>query len=160
MIFLTVGSSLPFDRLVSAVDTLAIQCGLQDVVGQIGDSKYRPQNMQCVKSLDRAAFESKMADARFVISHAGMGTISMALSLGKPVIVMPRLRAFGEVVNDHQVSTARRFADAGHVLVAYDVDQLEDCFERVHSFVPTPRLAQPEQVAHRIASLLRTLVQQ
>ncbi|MCY2954758.1 MAG: glycosyltransferase [Planctomycetota bacterium] len=158
MIFLTVGSSLPFDRLVAAVDELIAPAKLDEVFAQIGDTLYRPQKMRWVQTLSKNDFDRVLADARFVISHAGVGTIASALSLGKPLIVMPRQRAFGEAVNDHQVSTAERFGAAGHILVAHDAQQLATCLAQVVSFTPKPRSAQPRAVSQRVAAFLNTLV--
>jgi UDP-N-acetylglucosamine transferase subunit ALG13 len=158
MIFLTVGTSLPFDRLVAAVDELVESTPLPGVFAQIGDSRYRPRNMEWVPTLSKNDFDRMLAEARFVISHAGVGTIASALMIGKPVIVMPRKRVFHEAVNDHQVSTAQRFGAAGHVLVAHDGPQLQACLTQVASFVPKPRCAQPQAVAGRIAEFLNDLV--
>jgi hypothetical protein len=53
-----------------------------------------------------------------------MGTILSALELGTPTLVMPRRAALGEHRNDHQMATARWFADLGGVTVAFDEAQL------------------------------------
>ena len=39
---------------------------------------------------------------------------------------MPRLRAYGETVDDHQLESARRFAEAGLVHLVEDPRQLGD----------------------------------
>jgi UDP-N-acetylglucosamine transferase subunit ALG13 len=160
MIFLTVGSSLPFNRLVMAMDDLVHPAALGDVFAQIGDTDYRPRNMRWVHALTKSDFDRTLADARFVVSHAGVGTIASAVSIGKPLVVMPRLKTLGEIVNNHQVSTAERFGAAGHVLVAHDVPQLKTCLAQVGTFIPKPRLAQPQAVARRVAQFLATLVLQ
>ena len=41
--------------------------------------------------LEKAAFDERLGQADRIISHAGMGTIAMALESRKPVLVMPRL---------------------------------------------------------------------
>ena len=42
MIFVTVGTQLPFDRLIRAVDNWAKAAGRRDVFAQIGPASYRP----------------------------------------------------------------------------------------------------------------------
>jgi UDP-N-acetylglucosamine transferase subunit ALG13 len=64
----------------------------------------------------------RAADA--IVAHAGMGTILTALELGTPIVVMPRRAALGEHRNDHQLATARRFAEQGSIAVAFDEEQL------------------------------------
>src|SRR5512143_1471526 len=111
MIFLTVGTQFPFDRLVSAVDNL-IEQGLiaEEVFAQVGETSYQPRNFEAVPTLEKGSFDAQIKQATAIIGHAGIGTISCALGNGKPLLVMPRLSKYGEVVNDHQVAIAGRFS--------------------------------------------------
>jgi len=159
MIFLTVGTyPLPFDRLVKAIDA-AIKERLieEEIFAQIGRCSYKPQNMEYVQMLEKEAFDSYFQKASSIISHAGIGTITMALDNEKPILVMPRLKKYGEVVNDHQVMTARRFEELGHILVAYTEEQLPDKLKQLKSFVPHKRKANPDAVANRIRQFLNNL---
>jgi len=76
MIFLTVGTLFPFDRLVRAVDE-AVGEGLlaEEVFAQIGRGGYHPRHMEWAESIDRQAFTDYVAKARAIIGHAGTGTI-------------------------------------------------------------------------------------
>jgi len=89
-----------------------------------------------------------------MIGHAGMGTITMALENGKPLLVMPRLRKYREVVNDHQVAIARRFEAYGHVLVAYEEKELASKAVELKRFVPARRQTQVEDVVRRVSAFL------
>ena len=110
MIFLTVGTQFPFDRLVKSVDKEIGRNGLEEeVFAQIGNSDYRPENFEAVSSIEKEVFDANVSRARAMIGHAGMGTITVALEHGKPLLVMPRLKKYGEVVNDHQLAIAREF---------------------------------------------------
>jgi UDP-N-acetylglucosamine transferase subunit ALG13 len=51
VIFVTVGAQMPFDRLVKAVDQWAGENGREDIYAQIGQSDYRPSNIQWTKFL-------------------------------------------------------------------------------------------------------------
>jgi len=158
MIFLTVGTQFPFDRLVKAIDDLIEQKGLtEEFFCQIGSSSYVPRNFKAVSSLEKHLFDKYMRQASSIISHAGMGTITAALQFDKPLLVMPRLAQYKEVVNDHQVAIARKFEADGHLLAAYDTSELPDKFEQLRSFIPQPRDCQPQQVAQRIADYLDNL---
>lgn len=155
MIFLTVGTQFPFDRLVKAVDDLYDR-GLihEPVIAQIGDSKYRPRHFEAVASLDKSAFDRNIREASGIIGHAGMGTITMALENCRPLLAMPRLKKYGEVVNDHQVALAVKFEAMGHILLARDETELPDKIAGLQSFVPRPRKADPDAVARRIDMFL------
>jgi len=113
---------MPFPRLVRAVDRWAGETGV-DVVAQTGDPDYQPSSIRAVPWLRPDAYREHLVRAQAVIGHAGMGTILASLELGKPLLVMPRRGPLGETRNDHQVATARRFAERGWVLVAYDAEE-------------------------------------
>lgn len=158
MIFLTVGTQFPFDRLVKAVDSLLSEGLIDDeVFGQIGDSSYQPRHFQAVASLDKKAYDERFSQASAIISHAGMGTIAMALDRGKSLLAMPRRRRYGEVVNDHQKGLADKFAACGHILVARDEKDLPAKIGQLRGFVPQPRRVSPDAVAGRITTFLNSL---
>jgi beta-1,4-N-acetylglucosaminyltransferase len=158
MIFLTIGTQFPFDRLVKSVDQ-AFDGGLidEELFAQIGETSYKPRNFESVASLDKKAFDKRLKEASGIISHAGMGTITMALDNNKPLLVMPRLKKYGEVVNDHQVAIAKRFSELGHILAVYDAKDLLDGIRKLKNFVPKERKANPNAVADRIRRFLNSL---
>ena len=120
MIFATVGSQEPFDRLIRAVDEWAALRGRLDVLAQIGNSNFRPRNIEFTKFLEPAEFNRVIRASSVVVAHAGMGSIISALEIGKPIVVMPRRGFLRETRNDHQVATAERFGSRGRVVVAND----------------------------------------
>jgi UDP-N-acetylglucosamine transferase subunit ALG13 len=158
MIFLTVGTLFPFDRLVKAVDD-AIEGGVikQPVFGQIGETSLKPKYMEYTQMLTKNLFDEKVSTAGYIISHAGIGSIVMALEHGKPLLVMPRMKRFKEHVNDHQVATARKFEELGHILAAYSEEELPGKLHQLKTFVPKPRENQANAVAERIAKFLELL---
>lgn len=157
MILLTVGSMFPFDRLVREMDALvgARRIG-EEVVAQIGDGSYEPKHMSFHRFLSRTAFDELLAQSSMLISHAGAGTIAMALQHDKRLLVVPRLARFGEHVNDHQIATARRFEELQHVLVAYEMEQLPERLQALRGFEPRQRHASPQRLAERIGQFLAT----
>jgi len=158
MIFLTVGTQFPFDRLVKSVDEALGQNGFkEEVLAQIGHTFYQPRNFEAVCSLDRHIFDRYIRQASHIISHAGIGTITMALDNNKPLLVMPRRKCFREHVNDHQVATARKFEQLGHILVAHQENELPTKMGQLRTFMPRKREAQPHAVAERIAQFLHEL---
>lgn len=161
MIFLTVGTILPFDRLVRAVDE-AVGRGLirDEVFAQIGQTKTVPRHIESTDVLDKDTFGEKIERASSIISHAGMGSITMALTNNKPLLVMPRLKRFGEHVNDHQLGTAKKFEELGCVVVAYSEEELPEKVRQLENFVPKQRTATPEAVAQRISEYLNVLAKQ
>src|SRR3954462_1175882 len=147
MIFVVVGTQLPFDRLIRAVDEWAGNRRQRDVVAQIGPTAYRASNIKTHRFLEPAEFRRYMERADFVVSHAGMGTVITALELGKPVLVMPRRADLLEHRNDHQIATARRFILQRRIKVAFfereliaELDTMQDATgpERISRYAPRP----------------------
>lgn len=124
MIFLTVGSQLPFDRLTIAVDTWAGEHKNYSIFGQIGSSNYQPKNIQFCQSIVPDVYNQYFNEAELVISHAGTGGILSALELSKPLLIMPRSGSNMETRNDHQFSTIKYFADVANIFVAQDETEI------------------------------------
>ena len=124
MIFVTVGTQLPFDRMISAIDDWAGFRTRKDVFAQVGNTSFKPANIDWVRSLDQPAFKQRIREASLIISHAGMGTILSAIDNCKPIVVMPRKASFGEHRNDHQLATTRELGRQGLIKVAEDTDGL------------------------------------
>lgn len=122
-IFVTVGTQLPFDRLISAIDDWASH-GQADVFAQTGASSLRPKHIGWKDFIGNDEANERLRTADLVVAHAGMGTILTRLEAGRPMIVMPRLAALGEHRNDHQVATARRLSHLPGLQVADDEDDL------------------------------------
>lgn len=158
MIFVTVGSMFAFDRLVRAMDEHVAAGRIHGpVFAQIGAGAYEPRAMRFERFVDKVRFDELLASADCVVSHAGVGSIATALEHGKPILVLPRLRRHGEVVNDHQLETARRYAALGHVLAAYDEHDIPAVLSRLAEFRPTRRHANVEGIAARIGVFLQEM---
>lgn len=124
MIFVTVGTQLPFDRLLAAIDHWAEVHPDQEVIAQTGQSGLVLQNIVGRGWMNSSEFEESIRRAELVVTHAGMGTILTARRFEVPVLVMPRLARLSEIRTDHQRSTARRLEELGLVSVAWVEDEL------------------------------------
>lgn len=131
MIFVTVGTELPFERLVRVVDDWAREHGRTDVFAQIGRTDWRPSFIPCAEFLEPSEFNRHFAQATTIVSHAGMGTILSALRFEKPILVMPRRARLGEQRNEHQLATARRLLELDKIHVALDEHELLQRLDRL-----------------------------
>jgi UDP-N-acetylglucosamine transferase subunit ALG13 len=148
MIFLTVGSHEPFDRLVKAVDDWCQKHPGTEVFGQVtGRGTYRPRYFQFVQNLDISAFEDTLNRAEILISHAGMGTIISALIKSKPIVVMPRQGKLHETRNDHQIATASRLAEKQGIVVAKDTQDLPASIALAQAMLNVPAIERLSQFA-------------
>jgi UDP-N-acetylglucosamine transferase subunit ALG13 len=133
MIFVTVGSQMPFDRLIRAVDEWAVARGRSDVFAQIGSTDFLPKSISAKKFMDPLEFRKCVETADVIVAHAGMGSIITALECGKPIIVMPRRGSLNETRNDHQVATVRHLSKHGRIIVAMNEEELVSGLDHVGS---------------------------
>ena len=119
MIFITVGTQLPFDRLVKELDGF-YENTKETVFAQIGPSKLSLKNCEYTGFISPIKAEELFRDASLIIAHAGMGTILTALKYRKPILIVPRKSSLGEHRNEHQLATANWVRELPGVIVADD----------------------------------------
>jgi UDP-N-acetylglucosamine transferase subunit ALG13 len=141
MIFVTVGTDLPFDRMLRVIDAWARENQRDDVFAQIGEGGWEPEFVGFSHFLQPPEFKKRFNEASLVISHAGMGTILSALRYGKPILVVPKRATLGEHRSEHQVATARRMAELGLVHMAADEHELRDRLDRLDEIKPVKPIA-------------------
>jgi UDP-N-acetylglucosamine transferase subunit ALG13 len=123
MIFVSVGTNeARFDRLLAGLAALGVE---EELLVQHGHSV--PPELDRAVLVDFLTFEEMAASirrARAFVTHAGVGSVMVGLANGKRPVVVPRRKAFGEAVDDHQLQLARRFADAGLVTLVESPEDL------------------------------------
>jgi len=126
MIFVTVGSQLPFDRMIEAVDEVAPLLQGKQIIAQVFGMKYQPKNIQTLDYIHPKDFKNYVDSAELIISHAGTGTILSVAQMQKPLIVFPRLGKLKETRNNHQIDTCVRLEQITNLQVAYNKEQLAE----------------------------------
>ena len=155
MIFVTVGTQLPFDRLVRSVDDWA-SSGKHEVFAQIGPSPYRPKHMAWARFVEADECRRRFESASVIVAHAGMGSLITALELGKPIVVMPRRADLGEHRNDHQLATARRLVTQERAVVAFSEEELRGALDRIRDLRPAAACSSAASV--RLVGALRHFI--
>ncbi|WP_261844974.1 glycosyltransferase [Aliamphritea ceti] len=107
MIFLTVGSQMPFDRMVSIVNEWSSLNPHIEIVAQVGNSNSSFTNLTTIKNVKPKEYDQYISRAELVIGHAGMGTVITCRDLNKPLVVMSRRGDLFETRNDHQIATTK-----------------------------------------------------
>ena len=127
MIFATVGShpTYRFERFLSALASVSVE----ELVVQHGPGTPPARAAVAAPWMTFADIAGHMERAEHVVSHAGAGTILCAVHAGHVPIVFPRLRRFGETVDDHQLELARRLAEDGTVVVVENAPDLAAALE-------------------------------
>ncbi|USQ80456.1 hypothetical protein NF556_01975 [Ornithinimicrobium faecis] len=117
-IFVTLGTErFPFQRAVSAIIDAAPQHA--SLVWQLGHTP--PPDGIPGEARDWLTFEEMqqaVLAADVVITHCGVGAVLTALRAGKCPVVIPRVAANHEHVDDHQTQLARVLGESGLALVS------------------------------------------
>lgn len=121
MIFVTIGTSEPFDRLLQGLRGVG---RTEPLIIQRGSSAIELEDARAVDFLSYEQFIEHIRAARLVVAHAGAGSVMACLAHGKRPIVVPRLSRFGETADDHQLMFGRRLASVGLVTLVEDPTQL------------------------------------
>jgi UDP-N-acetylglucosamine transferase subunit ALG13 len=127
-VFVGVGTQWqPFDRLIAMVDRAAGEGHLpRPVFLQVGHSTYPVQHGETRTYITPSEMDEMMSAASYVICHAGVGTISAALRVGRRPLVLPRLSKHGEHWDDHQEQIVEKLADHDLVVRLGDEIRPED----------------------------------
>jgi UDP-N-acetylglucosamine transferase subunit ALG13 len=119
LILVTIGTMLPFDRLVRAMDRWAEDHSPAEVFAQIGEKgRYEPRHMRWARLLPPDEFSQLVDASSLIVAHAGTGSYFLSVQKGKPIVMFPRRAAYREHTTDHQVHTARWLRDKPGVYVA------------------------------------------
>ena len=108
----------------------------EEVVVQAGFTKYKSDKMKIFSLTSKEKLENLIKQADLIITHAGIGSIEMALEQNKKVIAIPRLKKFREHVNDHQKDIERKLDEKGCLIGIDDVSKLGIALKKVKKFIP------------------------
>ncbi len=101
------------------MDQLASQFD-ERVIIQRGSSSYRPRCAEHFRVTTSQEMAILTQAARVVVSHAAAGAIILSLNYDKPLVLVPRLRKLGEVLDDHQLELAKFLDNAKMAVAVYD----------------------------------------
>lgn len=142
-----------FERLVKQMDEVAGRID-EEVIMQIGGTKYTPRNAKYFKFATEQEMKELLSKARVVVGHGGVGTIVDVLQAGKPLVVVPRLKEYGEVIDNHQLLLLHELERDGRVTAVYDLEKLGE----VLSKLDTSRAVQTRD--KRLVNALRRYIAQ
>jgi UDP-N-acetylglucosamine transferase subunit ALG13 len=153
MIFVSIGTSEPFDRLLGAVGELDAN---EEIVAQVGRSRVRPGNARCIEFMSFDETLEHMRAARVVVSHAGVGSVLTSLQAGRRPLLVPRLREFGEAVDDHQLAFAIRAAASQLAVHVTDLGRLAEHCDRPSAALDPA--ASPVELARDLRTYIETVL--
>jgi UDP-N-acetylglucosamine transferase subunit ALG13 len=133
-VFVTVGATLPFDRLIELVTNLKRKGVIaEDVLMQVGAGGLRPDGVPSVESLSYDEIRDLLGQADIVICHGGTGSIISALRHGCRVVAVPRSAEAHEVYDNHQTEIIEAFTARGLIHGANSEETLIAALERARA---------------------------
>jgi UDP-N-acetylglucosamine transferase subunit ALG13 len=123
MIFATVGTQLPFRRMFDSLESVASKL-TTEIIAQTADPHWHSDRIETHVFLTPQHYGEIFGRADLIISHAGIGTVLMAIARQKPLIVMPRRASLGEHRNEHQLATVNMLKDNEGIYVVQDSKEL------------------------------------
>ena len=133
LIFVIVGTMYGFPRLIKEMDEIAKDID-EDVIMQIGKTNYEPKNAKYFRFTSNGELTKLYDNARIVVCHSGVGTILTALEHGKIVVVVPRLKIYGEHIDDHQLEITRELEKEAMINAVYDISDLRNILNNPINF--------------------------
>ena len=126
-----------FHRLLEEIDKLINDGQIkEEVVVHAGYTKYESANMKIFDFISSEELEKLEQEASCIITHGGVGSIISSVEKDKKVIAVPRLKQYGEHVNDHQLDIVQSFDKLGYIIGITDVSQLGDALQQIETFEP------------------------
>jgi N-acetylglucosaminyldiphosphoundecaprenol N-acetyl-beta-D-mannosaminyltransferase len=155
LMLVTVGATLPFDRMVSSVATLKINGTIEeDVVIQTGVGGARPSGLETHEVLPFDQMLALLREADIVVCHGGTGSIITALREGCRVVAMPRRFEDGEHYDNHQLEITRALEQRGLIAVAQSTEELAHALSIVRSRPPVTATLRPSELVEFLKSVI------
>ena len=145
-----------FHRLLFEIEK-NIEIGIinEEVIVQAGFTKYKSNKMKIFDVTSKENLSKLINRANLIITHAGVGSIEMSLEQNKKVIAVPRLKKYGEHVNDHQKDIEQEFNKRGWLIGINDVSELGIALKKVKNFIPK-KYEQPK--SDEIIYIIKTFI--
>lgn len=160
LIFVTVGTAgFQFNRLLRILDELCEENFIkgEDVIAQTGCSDYKPKNYKAFNFVSNEEHHAYINQCDFMISHSGTGSIVSALKMHKKIITFPRLKQYGEHVDNHQIELVEAFVAKNYVLSAQDKEELKQAMEKMSDFEPEEFISNTVHMEKRLIDFIEKI---
>jgi len=158
MIFVTVGSMFPFERMIRMMDHWTAQHPEEEVFAQIGGGKYEPTHMRWQRIIAPDEYKTVVQSCRLIVAHAGTGSAFTASEFRKPIVLIPRRAAQKEHTTDHQVDTAKWLEDKPGIFVAWSEQELAHAIAQAERAVDNVRLLLPPSAPQPFLTRIRNFL--
>ena len=145
----------PFGRLITALNEL-IERGLygpEEIVMQASVFPVKPLFTH-YRFIPKDEFFGLLDAAEVVVTHGGVNSIMAAMEHGRPLVIVPRMKVFGEHIDDHQLEISEMMETRYDVTVVRDMAQLPEAIERAKTHQYRPWVSHTAELVEYIRRIL------
>ena len=122
---MTVGTSLPHDALIQAVDQMVGDGEITDeVIAQRGEGQYIPKHIKSFRF--KKGLDEFLKEAEIVISNCGAGTIMENVTRGHKLIVIQN----PDITGGHEWELVTKMEKGEHLIWCRNLNSLKDSIEK------------------------------
>lgn len=160
MIFVMSGSaSHQFIRLLEVMDEMAPRLG-EPVIMQCGRQTYPGRHTECFGYSTFMHVHSLLRECRVLVGQGSAGAVLMSRQYGKPLVLVPRDHKRGEILDQHQLETARSVEGTSRMIeVVTDVAGLEAAVRRAQAKADAGLTYESSSERERLLTALRAAVE-
>lgn len=119
------GTSLPHDELIKAIDKLVGQGRISDeVLAQIGEGNYKPKHIKSFRF--KRGLGDYLSKAEVVVSNCGAGTIMENVTKGHRLVVIQN----PDITGGHEWELVTKMEKGGHLIWCKDIESIQSSIEQ------------------------------
>ena len=145
----------PFGRLIGALNQL-VESGMympEEIVMQASVFPIEPLFAHD-SYIPKEEFDGYLNEAEVVITHGGVNSVMAPMEQGKPLVIVPRMKRYGEHIDDHQLEIAEMMEKRYDVTVVRDMAQLPEAIRRAQTHRYKPWVSHTAELIQYIKSIL------
>ena len=145
----------PFGRLICALNHL-VESGLympEEIVMQASVFPVEPRFTHH-RFIPKDEFSRLLDEAEVVVTHGGVNSIMAPMEQGRPLVIVPRMKRYGEHIDDHQLEISEMMEVKYGVIVVRDMRLLPQAIERAKTHQYKPWLSHTAELVEYIKSIL------
>jgi len=159
MILVLLGTfQIEFPRPLIVIEQLKQENKLQEkVIVQNGFTNFNSSLLDLRPFMSGEELDKLYQEARLIITHAGTGSLMKGIKMGKKVISVPRLKKYGEHIDDHQLEIHTEFEKLKYIYPWNEGDSLERILVDIENFVPAKYVSHKEDMVQYLKSYIDSL---
>lgn len=144
-----------FKRLLEEIDRCIKNNIIKEkVIVQAGHTSFFSDKMEIFDFIPKDKMAELILESAMIITHGGVGSIINCIKNGKKVIAVPRLKKYGEHVNDHQIQIVENFDAEGYIIGLFETNKLNEALEKIKNFSPKQFMSTSSNIINLISDYI------